>query len=96
MTVRKCINCGVVFIGFADGRGKDFSALCFAAHMESHQIAGAPSPAAPFPMTHGSVSVERGTIAHRASVIGDDTYAPLPARMMHPSARLAAIPGGVA
>ena len=87
MTVRKCINCGVVFIGFADGRGKDFSALCFAAHMESHQIAGAPSPAAPLPMTHGSVSVERGNLARPADGLD-------PAR--HPSAGVRTRRGGAA
>lgn len=86
--IGRCLNCPVVYI----------DAEAFAAHQRAHNSASvAPSAlAAPFPMTHGSVSVERGTIASRASVTGNRTGAQLPARMSHPSARLAAIPGGAA
>lgn len=76
MKVLRCTNCGVVFIG-ATGPGDDAVYHAFQAHMQSHQIVGAPSPTAPLPMTHGSVSVERGTLARPADGID-------PAR--HPSA----------
>ena len=86
--IGRCLNCPVVFI----------NAEAFAAHSIAHNSASvAPSAlAAPFPTTHGMRSVERGNIASRATVTGNRTGAQLPARMMHPSARLAAIPGGAA
>jgi hypothetical protein len=90
-----CTNCGVVFIG-ATGPGDDVVLEAFAAHQRAHNYVGAPTPAAPLPMTHGMRSVERGTFASRATVTGNRTGDPLPARMTHPSARLAAIPGGAA
>lgn len=79
--VRNCVNCGVTFIG-------DENVIeAFAAHNISHQIAGAPSPAAPLPRTHGSVSVERGTLARPADGLD-------PAR--HPSAGRRTRRGGAA
>lgn len=91
MKVYRCNNCPVVYIG-ALGPDDLAVAEAFAAHQRAHNTVGAPSPAAPLPTTHGSVSVERGNIASRATVIGNDTYAHLPAKKMrHPSARLAAI-----
>ena len=84
----RCINCSVYFI----------DADAFAAHSIAHNSPTASPIAvgAPFPTTHGRGSVERGTFASRATVTGNRTGALLPARMTHPSARLAAIPGGVA
>lgn len=91
MKVYRCCNCHVTFIG-AVGPDDDAVARAFDAHQRAHNIAGAPTPAAPLPTTHGMRSVERGTIADRVGVIGNDTHAPDPAqRMRHPSARSAAI-----
>ena len=93
MKVYRCNNCPVIFVG---SLGPDDSAVtdAFAAHQRAHNTAAAsPSAAAaPFPTTHGSPSVERGMIAHRACAIGNDTHDPFPAKKMrHPSARWAAI-----
>lgn len=91
MKVYRCNNCPVVYIG-ALGPDDLAVAEAFAAHQRAHNSAGAPSPAAPLPTTHGSASVERGNIASRATVIGNDTHDPFPAKKMrHPSARLATI-----
>jgi hypothetical protein len=86
MKALRCTNCGVVFIG-ATGPGDDAVYQSFKAHMMSHQIVGAPSPAAPLPTTHGSVSVERGTLARPADGLD-------PAR--HPSAGVRTRRGGAA
>lgn len=96
MIVLRCLGCNVTWIG-AVGPDDDAVLQAFDAHVNGHNIAS-PSPiglAAPFPMAHGCPSVERGNIASRASVIGNDTHI-TPAKERHPSARLAAIVGGVA
>lgn len=91
MKVYRCCNCPVVYIG-AVGPDDDAVTEAFDAHQRAHNIAGAPSPAAPFPTTHGSASVERGMIADRVAVTSNGTDAPDPAqRMRHPSARSATI-----
>jgi hypothetical protein len=81
-----CTNCGVVFIG-ATGPGDDVVLEAFAAHQRAHNFVGAPTPAAPLPTTHGSVSVERGTFARPADGLD-------PAR--HPSAGVRTRRGGAA
>jgi len=73
----RCLNCSVFFI----------NAEAFDAHQRAYNIAGAPSPAAPLPTTHGSVSVERGNLARPADGLD-------PAR--HPSAGVRTRRGGAA
>ncbi len=80
--IGRCLNCPVMFV---DVRNGDTMLEAFAAHQRAHNSAGVPSPAAPLPTTHGSVSVERGTFARPADGID-------PAR--HPSAGRRPFRGG--
>lgn len=93
----RCVNCRTTWLGTPDDEAivEDFLA-----HPCQTIAAASPSAAAaPLPTTHGSPSVERGMIASRAATTSDGADS-LPARTMHPSARLAAIVpmfgGGVA